>query len=128
MNHAGHLRSVFGFDRNTVAVTTHGNNSVLQISAEWTIDHTGQCRVYTVIHCADLTADLLQRAAGIVTDLVFADDTTVNLGRKKRYRFQHIKITVQTVGKFFDGLMSSIGFGSSGCGKHLGDTQKLGGI
>ena len=34
VNHAGHLAAVFGLDRDTVAVTTHGDDGVLQISAE----------------------------------------------------------------------------------------------
>ena len=80
MDQSRDLASVFCLYRNTVAVSAHGYDRILQISAQGTVDHTGQGRMYLIVHLADGAADMLQSAACVVADLVFFENAAPDLG------------------------------------------------
>ena len=97
MDHSIHLVSVFGLDRDTVTVSAHGDDRILQIGAQRSVDKIRQRRVHLIIQGANAAADTLQSTAGIVADLVLPLDTAFNLCGKRRQRFQLFKIHIQAV-------------------------------
>ena len=127
MDHARNLTAVFCFDRNTVTVASHGNNSVLQITAQRTIYQTGQSRVYPVVNLIDGAANMLQRAAGIVADLLLAQDTAADLCGYQSQGLQLFKINIQTVILVVSIFMAPIGFDAGGGFQKLADAKKLSG-
>ena len=127
MDHAGNLTAVFCLDGDTVTVASHGNNSVLQITAQRTIYQTGQSRVYPVINLIDGAADVLQRAAGIVVYLLLAQDTAADLCGDQSQRLQLFKINIQTVILVVSIFMTSIGLDAGSGLQKLADAKKLSG-
>ena len=86
MDHTGNLTSVFGFYRNTIAVSAHCDNRILKIGAKGAIYHTGQSRMYLVIDLPHLSSDMFQCRACLVADFVFFDNTSSNFSRQNGYR------------------------------------------
>ena len=86
MDHTGNLTSVFSLDRDTVTVSAHGNDRVLKVGTKRAIYHTGQGSMHFVIDLCHLSSDMLQCRACLITDFIFFDNTSSNLGCQNRYR------------------------------------------
>ena len=65
-----HLGAVFGFDRDAVPVSPHGDDGVLEIGAHGSVYKTVQRTVDPVIDPVYAAADVLQRAAGVVAHFI----------------------------------------------------------
>ena len=72
--------------------------------------------MHLVVDSADAAADLLQRRAGVVTDLILGDDATVDLVRQRSERFQLIEIGVEAVGGILLCIMAPLRFYTGGGG------------
>ena len=69
MDHAGDLRTVFGFHRQAVPPAPHGDDGILKISTKGAVHQTVQLAVDPFSVEADGTADMPQGRAGIIADL-----------------------------------------------------------
>ena len=125
MDHAVYLTSVFGFDRNTVAVAAHRDDRILQIAAEGSVDQTVQRCVDFVVDPGYAPADMFECRACIVADLVFCDDTTFDLIAEQSQRFELVQLCVETVRKFILSVVPSVCFGASGILQDFADTKKF---
>ena len=125
MDHPVDLTAIFGFDWNTITVSSHGDDRILQIGAQRTIHQIGKGGMDFIIDLSDAAADILQGTAGIITDFIFSLNTAFNFGGQRKQRFQLFKIRIQTVSKLFLGIVSAVGFDFPRVLKNLTDTEEL---
>ena len=78
-----------------------------------------------VVNPRNVPADMFQRAAGIVADLIFGKDTPFNLRHKGSERLQLIKIDVQTVRRILLGIMPAVRFHTGGVRQETADPQQF---
>ena len=77
-----HPGAVFGFDRDAVPVSPHGNDGVLETGAQGSVHQTVQSTVDPVVDSGYTAPDVLQRAARVITHFVFRNDASFNLAGK----------------------------------------------
>ena len=96
MDHAGNERLCLRFDRETVAPVAHGNDGVLQIaSGRGVVDHGVHLCADLIVHSAHGAPDRVQRAAGVVGNLVLGENTAPDLVTQRRERLDAGKKTGQ---------------------------------
>ena len=127
MDHARHLASVLGLHRDAVPVPPHGDEGVLQIAAQRAVHKGGQGGVYLITGQTDLAADVLQPRAGLVADLLLADDAAVNLARQIGEGLDLVKVDVQAVGGLVHCLVAAVGLCPAGGFQDLADAKELSG-
>ena len=125
MDHARDLAAVLGFHRDTIAVSPHGDDGVLQISAKRSIYHAGEGSVHLVVDLADLPADLTKRRACVVADLILLQDTPADLGGQREDGGQLVKVTVQTVRGFVSIFPPSVSLHLPGVLQEPADAKEL---
>ena len=117
------LSAVFCFDRQTVAVSSHGDDRILEISPQRSVHQTGQCGVDLVIDRIHAAADPLQRRTGVIADLILREDAPFNFIGERSERLQTAEIFIQAVGRVILCLVPSVCFYTSGIGKQAADAQ-----
>jgi len=81
--------------------------------------------VYPVIGGLDAAADLAERAAGIVTDLILGKDTAADLCAECCQRFQCRKHSVKGIGHSVITVTSGIGLYTTGILNKTSDRKQL---
>ena len=88
MDHAWNKRLCLRFDRETVAPVAHGNDGVLQIaSGRGVVDHGVHLCADLIVHSAHGAPDRVQRAAGVVGNLVLCENAALDLVIERCQRF-----------------------------------------
>ena len=125
VDQTAYLSAVFCFDRDTVTVAAHGDDRILQTGAQRSVYQTVQRRMDLVIESVDAPADSLQRTAGIVADLLLADDAALDFICKERQRLQLFKIAVKTIGQILLCIVASVCFHTGRLTEQPADAQQF---
>ena len=98
MHHTRDLGLGFRFDRETVAPVTHSDHGILQIaSGGRVVDHIVHLCTDLIVHSAHGAPDRVQRAAGVVGNLVLGENTAPDLVIQRCERFDAGKKTGQGI-------------------------------
>ena len=96
MDHALYLRTVFGFDRQTVAAVSHSDQVVLQFGTDILgRNHRSQLRVNPFVGQLNLAANGFQCRTGIISHSFFIDDASTDFMVQIRQWFNLFKKAIQ---------------------------------
>ena len=91
MHDALHLVLVLGFDGDAVAVSAHGNDTVLQVGSQRHIYHLVELLVDPAAGLADLPADSSKAGTGLVGDVLFGENAAVDLFGQALQRIETVE-------------------------------------